>query len=384
MTAMYDGDVAVIGAGLIGLAIACDLSERGAIVRVFDRGEPGRAASWAAAGMLAPFSERIEDEALLALCARSLAEYPSFVERATSTSGVDSHLRLNGIVHVAFALQEMERLAEHMRELLQRGVRCRMLDRAQTLACEPWLGSHVLGSLILEDEGAVDNRRLGRALVAACEARGVTIVRDVTDLALECDSRRVLGVRSHLGFAAATSVVNAAGAWAGELAGVPAGARAPVFPVKGQMIALAVPRGLIQHTTWVPGAYLVPRDDGRLLIGATVEPGILDERITSHAVRGLLDAALRAAPALGAFTLTESWAGFRPATPDGRPLIGATRIEGYWLATGHFRNGILLAPVTAGLIADHIEGSVASAERIPFDPARFKTEAKHVARIINV
>ena len=266
------GDVVVIGAGLIGLAIAFELAERGATVRVYDRGEPGRAASWAGAGMLAPYTERVRDEALLEFCASSLREYPAFVERVRAASGIDPHLRLNGVVHAAFNDADLERLQRHAQALAARSVATEMLDRSSLLSAEPWLGSHVAGGLIVSGEGCVDNRRLGRALVSACQTRGVLIERS-SALRVECDERRVLGLRTDLGFVTAGAIVNACGAWAAQLQGVPPSCVPPIEPIKGEMLALAAPADFVRHATWVPGAYLVPREDGRLLVGATVESG---------------------------------------------------------------------------------------------------------------
>jgi glycine oxidase len=354
-SAIQGSDVAIVGAGLIGLAIARELALRGATVRVYDRGQPGGAASWAGAGMLAPHTEAIEDAAMRALCAQSLAAYPAFSDAVAAESGVDPHLRLNGIVSGAYDEASEVRLGERAAAFRAGGIDHQLLDRPAALSLEPALGKRVRSALLVRGEGTVDNRRLGRALTAAAKGLGVIIVSDARDVAIECDERRVLGVRSHRGFAAASWVVNAAGAWAAQIAGVPAGAVAPVTPIKGQMLALAAPRGFLKRPLWVPGAYLVPRDDGRLLIGATVENVGFDVRVTAEGVRRLLDAALEAAPALRDFAVTETWAGLRPGTPDGRPLIGPTSIDGLLLATGHYRNGILLAPVTAQLIADVAE-----------------------------
>lgn len=348
-------DALVVGGGLIGLSVAFELAQRGATVRVYDRGEPGRGASWAGAGMLAPYAERIGDEALLALCRASLEQYPAFVQRVVEASGVNVELALDGIVEAAFDAVRLEALAEFARELAARNVACELLDRRAALLAEPALGKHALGALLIHGQGYVDNRRLGRALLAACRAKGVIVHAPVADVAIECDERRVLGVRSALGFAPASIVINAAGAWAAQIPGVPRAAIPPVSPVKGQMLALAVPNGFLRRATWVPGAYLVPRTDGRLLIGATVEDAGFDERTTATGIDALLHAALAAAPSLGAFTVTESWAGLRPATPDGRPLIGPSAIAGLLFATGHYRNGILLAPVTAALVASFVE-----------------------------
>ncbi len=348
-------DALVVGGGLIGLSIAFELAQRGVNVRVYDRGEPGRGASWAGAGMLAPYAERIGDEALLELCRASLAQYPAFVQRVVEASGVHVDVQLDGIVEAAFNAERLEALAEFARELRARDVSCEMLDRRAALLAEPALGKHVVGALLIEAQGYVDNRRLGRALLAACRAEGVMVHAPVSGVAIECDERRVLGVRSALGFAPASIVINAAGAWAAHIDGIPPAVRPAVTPVKGQMLALAVPDGFIHRATWVPGAYLVPRTDGRLLIGATVEDAGFDERVTAAGIDTLLHAALAAAPSLGVFTVTESWAGLRPATPDGRPFIGPTAIAGLLLATGHYRNGILLAPVTAAMIASFVE-----------------------------
>jgi glycine oxidase len=373
-----DGDVIVVGAGLIGLAIAFELAERGAAVRIYDRSEPGRAASWAGAGMLAPHTEDVEDEAMLMFGVTSLAQYPGFIERVRSASGLDPRLHLDGIVHAAYDGTQLERLARLAGRLNERRVAFELLDRPSLVACEPWLGADVVGGLCIRGEGEVDNRRLGRALAAACVARGVTIAH-ASSAAVECDRRRVLGIRTNVGFTAADAVVNACGAWAAQLAGVPPACIPPVEPVKGQMLALSVPIGFVRRPTWLPGAYLVPRDDGRLLVGATVERAGFDTSVTAEGIHGVLHDALAGAPSLAGFAVSETWAGLRPGTPDGRPFLGFTPIEGLLLATGHYRNGILLAPATARSIADLLEGKGAD-ELEPFGLARLGTKALHSRR----
>jgi glycine oxidase len=372
------GDVAIVGAGLIGLGIAFELAQRGAVVRVFDRGEPGRGASWAGAGMLAPYAERIEDAAMLALCRASLDAYPAFVKGVADASGIAVDVVADGIVEAAFDQARLHALEEHQRVLARAGIASDLLDRRGAMVAEPALGKHVTGALLTAGQGYVDNRRLGRALLAACRARGVTVHAPVADVVIECDERRVLGVRSQRGFAPAAVVVNAAGAWAGEVPGVPLAARPPVTPVKGQMLALAAPAGFLRRTTWVPGAYLVPRVDGRLLIGATVERAGFDERVTANAIHQLLHAALDAAPSLGAFSVTETWAGLRPGSPDGRPFIGPTALDGLVIASGHYRNGILLTPITAELVASFVaSGDVSTLE--PWLPLRMNAAAQRTA-----
>jgi len=361
--------IAIVGAGLIGLALACELARRGAEVRVFDRAEPGRGASWAGAGMLAPFTEELHEPAFERLCTASLERYPAFVARLAELGGVDAYLDLSGILEVAFDETERLRLRGRAAALAARGIAARGLDASEAVRLEPSLSRATLGGCFVASEGAVDNRRLGRALLAAAMALGVRV--DVTGtVALESDARRVRGLRTAAGFVAAETVVNACGAWAGELDGVPAEVAVPVVPVKGQMLALAVPAGLVTRTIWGAGVYGVPRRDGRLLVGATVEAAGLDVRTTAGGQHDLLAGLLRALPSLRDLAVTETWAGLRPGTPDGLPYLGASSLEGYVLATGHYRNGILLTPITADVVADVIEGRPPAVPIEAFAPSR--------------
>ncbi len=362
-------DVVIIGAGLIGCGIAYELAKRGASVTVYDRAEPARAASWAGAGMLAPYSEEVVDPALLTLCAASLRAYPEFVDELRERTGVDAHLRHEGTLHVAFDEASARGLAARCEAFRRNGAEATVLDRDATLVREPMLGGNVRGAVYVANEAHVDNRRLGRALVAACAGAGVRFER-TEGVTVEADARRVRGIRTEHGFLAAGAVVNAAGAWAGQLAGIPAGARIAVRPVAGEMLALAVPKGFTRGLVWSQHVYLVPRDDGRLLIGATSLERDFDVRVTAQGVAALLAVALRIAPALGSFALVETWAGLRPASHDGRPYLGATSIDGYVVAAGHYRNGILLTPITAQAVAAVVSGERPAVELAAFDPRR--------------
>jgi glycine oxidase len=368
------GDVVVVGAGLIGCGIAYELAKRGAVVTVYDRAEPARAASWAGAGMLAPYSEEVADPALLALCDASLRAYPAFVDDLRDRTGVDAHLRHEGTLHVAFDDASAAARDAQCAAFRRNGADASVLDRDATLAREPMLGGRVRGAVYVANEAHVDNRRLGRALVAACTDAGVRFER-TAGVTLEADARRVRGIRTEHGFAAAGTVVNAAGAWAGELDGVPAAARIAVRPVAGEMLALAVPKGFTRGLVWSQHVYLVPRDDGRLLVGATSVERDFDVRVTARGIQSLLDVALRIAPVLGTFALVETWAGLRPASHDGRPYLGATAIDGYYVAAGHYRNGILLTPVTAQALAAVIAGERPPVPLLAFDPQRGAPEA---------
>ena len=365
-------DVIVVGAGLIGLGVAYELAKRGASVSVYDRAEPARAASWAGAGMLAPFSEQMPDAAMLALCRESLAIFPEFVAELRERTGVDARFRRDGTLHVALDGARLAELAARAPTFATNGGDVALLDRGDVLAREPMLARDLAGGLFVANEAQVDNRRLGRALLAGCDTLGVRIER-VDGLAVECDPRRVRGLRTARGFASAPVVVNAAGAWAGALPGVPDAARVRVRPVAGQMLAIAVPRAAMRALVWLGHRYLVPRDDGRLLVGATVEEHGFDARVTAAGMHDLLDAALAVAPSLAAFAVVETWAGLRPGSHDGRPYLGATAVDGYVVACGHYRNGILLTPVTAHAIADLLGGG--PPDRLaPFASAREGTE----------
>ena len=239
------------------------------------------------------------------------------------------------------------------------------------------LGGGVRGAVYVANEAHVDNRRLGRALVAACTAAGVRFER-TAGVSVEADARRVRGIRTEHGFRAAAAIVNAAGAWAGQLDGVPDAARVAVRPVAGEMLALAVPKGFTRGLVWSQHVYLVPRDDGRLLIGATVVERDFDVRVTARGVQALLDVALRIAPVLGTFALVETWAGLRPASHDGRPYLGRTAIDGYYVAGGHYRNGILLTPITAQAVAAVIAGEPSPVDLAAFDPARAQPGAERL------
>ncbi|TAM59637.1 glycine oxidase ThiO [bacterium] len=375
--ARMEGDVVIIGAGLIGLALARELAQRGASVRVLDTGEPGHAASWAAAGMLAPSSEGL-DGSFYELCSASLERYPAFAAELHAQTGLDVHLRREGFVSPAYDDAGLEFIEARAAEARARGLHARMLTTAQTLQLEPALAP-VRAAVFFEHEASVDNRRLGRALRAAVECAGVRVDEGLPWVRVAATQRRVNGVETAQGFISAPVVVNAAGAWAGGIEGVPEHARVPVEPVKGQMLALAMPANLVRHTIYARhGTYLVPRDDGRLLVGATGERVGFDTRVTAAGVQRLLERALRIAPGLKDLALVETWAGLRPGTPDSLPYLGAGALEGYFLATGHLRNGVLLTPITAELVADAIEGRTPRISLAPYAPERVRA-ASNVA-----
>jgi glycine oxidase len=371
-------DVLIVGAGLIGLGIAYELAKEGVSVRVLDARAPASSASWAAAGMLAPYTEALEGAAFEAACARSLEAFPAFAAEIEERTGADVQLRRDGIVEAAYDEGAAARLQAHVATLAARGIDAQWLERADALQLEGILGAGCRGVALVRGEGQVDNRALGRALRSACEGLGVRIDAGIEALELETANGRARGVRTKNGSVGAATIVNTAGAWAGALAGVPREARVPVIPIKGQILALAAPADLVRRVLWVPGAYLVPRADGRLLVGATVEDAGFDLRVTAGGIHTVLDAALAALPALRDLSILETWAGLRPGSPDGIPFIGETPLEGYLVASGHHRNGVLLAPLTGRLVADLILGH-GSEELALFSPRRFAEAANQGA-----
>jgi glycine oxidase len=355
--------IVVIGAGLIGLSVAYELAKRGEEVRVVESFDSAASPSWAGAGRLAPFTDSEGGDEQENFLATALGLYQVFVKELHKRTGIDPYLRIDGIIEVAHDEAAVVRLRDRAAALVARGIHAHWLEPDEVRRIEPSLGPATLGASLIEDEGQIDTRYLGRALRAACVDVGVRLEEQAGPVELEADERRVFGVRAGANFLAGDMVVNAAGAWAGELRGVPPHARIPIVPIKGQLLTLTMPRRLVTRVVSVPGAYLIPRTDGTLVIGETVEEAGFDVRPDEGATQRLRDAAVRAMPALAELAIGETWAGLRSRSPNGRPFIGATALEGYFVAAGHYRNAILLAPATALAIANLIEGKTSNVKQ---------------------
>jgi glycine oxidase len=365
--------VAIVGAGAIGLAIAWRLATAGCRVTVLERGSAGRGASWAAAGMLAAGVETEPGEqALLALTRDSQARWPGFARALEAASGLTVGYRDEGTLVVALTRDDAEQLRSHAEFQRRCGVVLDWLDGAAARRREPHLSPRAVGALYSAHDHQVDNRLLVTALLAAARAAGVDL-HEHCEAALDVTGGRASGVRAGDTRIPADVVILCAGAWSREVPGLPADARPPVRPIKGQMLALRMDPAapLLDHVVWMPKAYLVPRRDGRLLVGATVEERGFDTAITAGGVYGLLDAAWRAVPAIEELPIDEIWTGFRPGSRDDAPILGPSARDGLVFATGHHRNGILLTPITAEAIAEHVlTGRIPEAIR-DFGPARF-------------
>lgn len=374
-------DAVVVGGGAIGLAAAWLAAGRGLAVAVVDP-EPGHGASWAAAGMLAPVTEvHYGEEALLALNLASVRRWPDFARTLEAATGCSVGLRTTGTLLVAAETGDRAWAEDLYRFQVELGLEVQWLAARAARELEPALAPGVRGAVWVPGDHQVHNRHLLRALLQACAASGVQLVRDRVR-AVECAGGAVVGVLLSTGRALrAPAVVLAAGWSSGQVGGLPAGTVPPVRPVKGQILRLS-PRpghgGLLTRTVRgiVQGSsvYLVPRADGSVVVGATAEEQGPDRTVTAGAVYQLLRDAHRVVPGVTELVLDEAAAGLRPGSPDNAPLIGTPGPRGphgLVLATGHYRNGILLTPLTAEAVAALVAGDQPPPEVTPFSPERF-------------
>jgi glycine oxidase len=351
-------DVIIIGGGIIGLSLSIALRKRGATVLIVERGEPGREASHAAAGMLADFPLEMPT-ALQLLATASARMYPEFAHELQDESGLNVDLRDQGTIFFA--------TPQHFREHPSLAADFPLPAPLDEL--EPALGRVDLPAVYLK-ERSVDPRALTAAALKAARHRDVDISSGTTVLEVLLANGRATGVGTSKTKYCAPVVVNCAGAWAGQLPP----RQFPTRPVKGQMLSLAATtRNLVKHVIRAPEIYLVPRSDGRILAGATVEEAGYDKRTDSDTIQRMHQAAMHLVPALTEARMLEAWAGLRPGSPDNLPILGATRTPGYFVATGHFRDGILLTPVTAHVMAQMITGSASQYDVSAFSPARFES-----------
>jgi glycine oxidase len=362
-------DVIIIGAGIIGLALAIELNKRGLRVLIVDKGEPGREASWAAGGMLADFPLEMP-RALSDLAAASARMYPEFVHELEDESRLKIDLRAEG------ALVFIDDAIDHAIDAaLDPALRPALLPASvspQSVAqLEPNLSTSNLSTLtaLHLPERSVDPRHLTAAAVAAAKHRGIDFSSGDQVLSVVVDDGKAVGVRTSKTRFAAATVVNCAGAWAGQIAPY----NFPTRPVKGQMLCVVMKqKEMVRHVIRTPNVYLIPRTDGRLLIGATQEEVGFNKQTVPETIQKLHRSALDVVPNLAEARILEAWAGLRPGTPDALPILGATETPGYFVATGHFRDGILLAPVTAKVMGRVIAGELPEFDLRAFQQERFR------------
>jgi glycine oxidase len=355
-------DVIIIGGGIIGLSLSIALRKRGATVLIVERGEPGREASHAAAGMLADFPLEMPT-VLQPLASASARMYPEFVHELQDETGINVDLRDQGTIVFATT----QHLHEHPSLATDRPLPSPLNQ------LEPALGRVNLPAIYLK-ERSVDPRALTAAALKAARHRDVDISSGTAVTEVLLANGRASGVGTAKTSYSAPVIVNCAGAWAGQLPPH----EFPTRPVKGQMLSLAgASRDLLRHVIRAPEIYLVPRGDGRILAGATVEEAGYDKRTDADTIQRMHQAAIHLVPALAQARILEAWAGLRPGSPDNLPILGATPTPGYFVATGHFRDGILLTPVTAQVMAQMVTGGQPEYDVSAFSPARFQNSPLH-------
>ncbi len=351
-------DVLIIGGGIIGLSIAREL-HKGRIGRItiVDQGKAGREASYAAAGMLAPNAESDEIDAFYRLCAGSNEMYGQFAAELFAETGIDIELDRSGTLFTAFTDADSEELDHRVANMDRAGLAVHRLSAAETIAAEPHISSAVRESLFFEDNWQVENRKTVAALIEYAKRNDITIVEnECIERLIEAGGKVLGGSSGKSRFYAKTTII-ATGAWTDLITINGTALPFSIKPIRGQMIVFHPPRRLFDKVVYSPSAYLVPRKDGRVLAGATVEDVGFDKEVSIASKRYLAEAAAEISPELIKAEIVDAWCGLRPRGTDELPVIGPLPgFEGVFVATGHYRNGILLAPITAGIIADAAAG----------------------------
>jgi glycine oxidase len=365
-------EVVIIGGGVIGLAIARSLALRGVRdVCLIERGGLGAEASSAAGGMLLPQVEADRHDEFFALACRSRDLYPSLAAALRDETGIDIELDTTGTLYLALNEHDYEEIEKRYNWQSRAGLTVELLSSTAARDLEPCISESTFGALLFPNDIQVENRRLITALANSVKALGVKTLTETTVESLRIEGNRITGVRTSRGDISCQTVVIAAGTWSSFLL-----QSAPIItPVRGQMVCLESKPQLTRHVIFSPRGYLVPRQDGRLLAGSTSENAGFAKRVTAGGIASILRQALEISPAVANLPIVDTWAGLRPRAADGLPVLGPCgEIDGLFYATGHYRNGILLAPLTAELISEAIVAGKSSPLLAPFSPDRFSSQ----------
>jgi glycine oxidase len=365
----------IIGGGVIGLTIARALSQRGIReVMLIERGRPGAEASWAAGGMLAPQVEADHVDDFFRLARTSRDMYPDFANALREESGIDVELDTTGTLYLAFTQNDETELRRRYEWQRSEGLPVEWLTGDKARRLEPCISANVRCALRFPNDFQVENRRLVKALVIANQKHGVRLITECEVSTLRIERGKIRGAETSKGFVSAPIVVVAAGAWTSFISS-PDTSSQPISiePVRGQMLCFEAQPQVARHVIYSSRGYLVPRRDGRLLAGSTSEHVGFDKSVTGDGVDAIKSMAFEIVPALTNLPIVDSWAGLRPRAKDDLPVLGpCEEIDGLFYATGHYRNGILLAPVTGELIANAIVEGVKSSIPQTFSPNRFR------------
>ncbi|HTB94888.1 MAG TPA: glycine oxidase ThiO [Candidatus Sulfotelmatobacter sp.] len=363
-------DAVVAGAGIIGASIAFELAAEGLSVAVFDAQHPGREASWASAGMISPAPENSEMASLLPISLASVQLYPEFIQRVEELSGQTVGYRKDGALDLLLNGTAQSEIDEILALHRGAGLRAEVLSGPEAREIEPALTSELRGAIHRPDEASLDNRLFTEATLESARRIGAEIFPANGANALWTEGGVCKGLQLQNGRVEAKWTVIAAGCFSAKIKGV--AAYAPVTPAKGQMMALRCGSVNLKKDLWSGHMYLVPRQDGRIIAGSTVEYEGFDRNVTVAGMKKILSGAVSLVPALGSARVEETWAGLRPDSPDHLPILGPTDLDGLLIATGHFRSGILLTPITARLIREWVTTQKVREDWAPFSPLRFQ------------
>lgn len=374
MTRNDNKPIAIIGGGIIGLSIGWQLVRRSVPVMLFERDEiPGRGASWVAAGMLAPHSEvGFEEEEFLRLGVESLHQFPRFLDELAEDGGKHVALDERGTMIVGFHRDDTERIRRLFEFREHLGLPVRWLPGTEGREIEPLLSPKITGAIWLPDDSQINNRELVVVLKKAFVARGGIINENKQVTSVEIDGSSIAAVHCGAERFETSAAVIAAGCWSNRIDGIPDAIRPPVRPVKGQIVSLRMDGEFdFKHVVRAPDVYLLPKDDGRLVVGATQEEMGFDTTPTAGPIMRLLERGWEAIPSIFDLAIDSIEAGLRPGSRDHEPLIGDTSVDGLFYATGHHRHGVLLAPITAyALCSLMVDGEMPELLK-PFHPSRF-------------
>jgi len=355
-----------------------ELARAGLRVAVFDRQKPGQEASWASAGIISPAPENPGMIATVELGKKSAALYPEFVALVEEISGQSTGFRPKGTLEALFSHDTKAELSTIIAVHHGLGLKAEPLRAEDARELEPALSEEVEAAVLRPEEASIDNRALTAAVLVAAERSGAELFAGSSVKAIWREGQGCRGLVLQNEKVEAKSTIITAGCFSGTIEGV--AAYAPVRPAKGQMAALRADELKIERVLWSEKIYLVPRNDGRILAGATVEYAGFDKRVTAGGIERILSAAIELAPGLKNARLEEMWAGLRPDSPDHLPILGPTDLDGLLMATGHFRSGILLTPITAQLIREWITEQKVSLDWDRFSPMRFQAAAANAAQ----
>jgi len=366
-------EVAIIGGGVIGLSIARALAQRGVRdVLIVERSSLGAEASSAAAGMLAPQAEADAADDFFRLCCQSRDLYPAFAQSLQEETGIDIELETSGTLYLALNEQDERELEQRYKWQAAAGLQVEKFSADSARLFEPCISRDVRGALRFPLDTQVENRRLISALATANESLGVQTLTGVSVDSVSIKRNRIACIETSRGSIACEKVVIAGGAWTSQVLNE-ALPNPRIEPVRGQMVSFDATPQIARHVIYSPRGYIVPRRDGRLLAGSTSEHAGFDKRVTAAGVQSIVASALEITPAIASLPLTSTWAGLRPRAADGLPVIGpCAEIAGVFYATGHYRNGILLTPITAELLASAIVDEDVSPPLQIFSPDRFQ------------